>query len=138
MGQLLNTIKIVRQHLNQDLEIEGVLMTMFDGRLRLSNQVAAEVRRYFGDKVFDAIIQRNVRISEAPSFGKPVLLYDATSMGTRNYMSLAHEIIRNNQRFFEQQRVDAQVASQVAEQEAQGMVRGVQAKGRVGSNGYAA
>ena len=96
LGQLLNTIKIVRQHLNPELEIEGVLLTMFDGRLRLSNQVASEVRRYFGAKVFQAIIQRNVRISEAPSFGKPVLLYDATSVGARNYIALAREIIQNN------------------------------------------
>ncbi len=99
LGQLLNTIKMVRQHLNPDLEIEGVLLTMFDSRLRLSNQVADEVRRYFGDKVFKTIVQRNVRLSEAPSFGKPVLLYDATSIGTRNYMGLAREVIRNNQRY---------------------------------------
>lgn len=101
LGQLLNTIKIVRQHLNPDLEIEGVLLTMFDGRLRLSNQVAAEVRRYFGDRVFQAVIQRNVRVSEAPSFGKPVLLYDAISAGTKNYMALAGEVIKNNARFLE-------------------------------------
>ena len=94
LGQLLNTIKIVRQHLNPDLEIEGVLLTMFDGRLRLSNQVAAEVRRYFGDRVFEAVVQRNVRVSEAPSFGKPVLLYDAISTGSKNYMALASEVIR--------------------------------------------
>lgn len=96
LGQLLNTIKIVRQHLNTELEIEGVLLTMYDTRLRLSNQVAEEVRRYFGEKVFKTIVQRNVRLSEAPSFGKPVLLYDATSMGARNYMSLAREIVHNN------------------------------------------
>ncbi|MFW5955244.1 MAG: ParA family protein [Rhodothermales bacterium] len=96
LGQLLNTIKIVRQHLNTELEIEGVLLTMFDTRLRLSNQVAEEVRRYFGEKVFKTIVQRNVRLSEAPSFGKPVLLYDATSMGARNYMALAREILQNN------------------------------------------
>ena len=101
LGQLLNTIKIVRQHLNPELEIEGVLMTMFDTRLRLSNQVASEVRRYFGDKVFKTIVQRNVRLSEAPSFGKPVLLYDATSVGSRNYIALAREVIRNNQRFLQ-------------------------------------
>ncbi len=99
LGQLLNTIKIVRQHLNPELEIEGVLLTMFDTRLRLSNQVAEEVRRYFGDKVFRTIVQRNVRLSEAPSFGRPVLLYDITSIGARNYMALAREIIQNNQRF---------------------------------------
>ena len=97
LGQLLNTIKIVRQHLNPGLEIEGVLLTMFDGRLRLSNQVAAEVRRYFGDRVFEAVIQRNVRISEAPSFGMPVLLYDAISTGSKNYMAAAAEVVRNNQ-----------------------------------------
>ena len=96
LGQLLNTIKIVRQHLNPDLEIEGVLLTMYDTRLRLSKQVAQEVRRYFGDKVFKTIVQRNVRLSEAPSFGKPVLLYDATSVGSRNYIGLAREIIEAN------------------------------------------
>jgi len=99
LGQLLNTIKIVRQHLNPNLEIEGVLLTMFDTRLRLSNQVAEEVQRYFGDKVFRTIVQRNVRLSEAPSFGRPVLLYDITSIGARNYMALAREILQNNQRF---------------------------------------
>jgi chromosome partitioning protein len=111
LGQLLNTIKIVRQHLNPDLEIEGVLLTMFDTRLRLSNQVAQEVRRYFGDKVFDTIVQRNVRLSEAPSFGKPVILYDAASKGSRNYMSLAREILEDNQRYLQHHRNGAQNAS---------------------------
>lgn len=97
LGQLLNTIKIVRQHLNPELEIEGVLLTMFDTRLRLSNQVAQEVRSYFDDKVFDTIIQRNVRLSEAPSFGKPALLYEASSKGAENYMALAREILQGNQ-----------------------------------------
>ncbi len=101
LGQLLNTIKIVRQHLNPDLEIEGVLLTMFDTRLRLSNQVAQEVRRYFGEKVFETIVQRNVRLSEAPSFGKPVLLYDATSTGAKNYMALAREILESNMEFLQ-------------------------------------
>ncbi|MEX0822089.1 MAG: AAA family ATPase [Rhodothermales bacterium] len=101
LGQLLNTIKIVRQHLNKNLEIEGVLLTMFDTRLRLSNQVAEEVRRYFGDKVFNTIIQRNVRLSEAPSFGKPVILYDATCVGARNYIALAREIIKNSESFLD-------------------------------------
>ncbi|WP_022836322.1 ParA family protein [Salisaeta longa] len=96
LGQLLNTIKIVRQHLNPELALEGVLLTMFDSRLRLSNQVADEVRRYFGDKVFQTIVQRNVRLSEAPSFGKPVILHDASSKGARNYMALAREILDNN------------------------------------------
>ena len=97
LGQLLNTVKIVRQHLNPDLDIEGVLLTMFDTRLRLSNQVAQEVRRYFGEKVFETIVQRNVRVSEAPSFGQPVLLYDASSTGARNYIALAKEILKTEQ-----------------------------------------
>lgn len=102
LGQLLNTIKIVRQHLNPELEIEGVLMTMFDTRLRLSNQVAEEVRRYFGDKVFETIVQRNVRLSEAPSFGKPAILYEASSKGARNYMALAREILEHNEEYIDQ------------------------------------
>ncbi|MCE2504397.1 MAG: ParA family protein [Chlorobi bacterium] len=93
LGQLLNTISIVKKHLNPLLDIEGVLLTMFDRRLNLSNQVSDEVRRYFGDKVFTAMIARNVRLSEAPSHGKPVLLYDALSVGTQNYMELAKEIL---------------------------------------------
>jgi len=96
LGQLLNTIKIVRQHLNPELEIEGVLLTMFDTRLNLSNQVADEVRRYFGNRVFDTVVRRNVRLSEAPSFGKPALLYEASSTGAKNYMTLAREILENN------------------------------------------
>jgi chromosome partitioning protein len=100
LGQLLNTIKIVRQHLNPDLDIEGVLLTMFDTRTRLSNQVAEEVRKYFDDKVFNAIIYRNVRLAEAPSFGRPALLYDATSTGSQNYIQLAREIIKRNKKRF--------------------------------------
>jgi chromosome partitioning protein len=96
LGQLLNTINIVRQHFNRNLQIEGVLLTMFDTRLRLSHQVAEEVRKYFGEKVFNTIIHRNVRISEAPSFGKPVILYDAVSVGSKNYMSLASELLLRN------------------------------------------
>jgi chromosome partitioning protein len=110
LGQLLNTIKIVRHNLNTDLEIEGVLVTMFDTRLRLANQVADEVRRYFGGRVFRTIVQRNVRLSEAPSFGKPVLLYDATSTGARNYIGLAKEILQNNQaRLESEQRVSESI-----------------------------
>ena len=101
LGQLLNTIKLIRQHLNPGLEIEGVLLTMFDKRLRLANQVASEVRRYFGEKVFNTIVQRNVRLSEAPSFGRPVLLYDATSVGSRNYLALAREILVANRDLLE-------------------------------------
>lgn len=96
LGQLLNTINIVRQHFNKNLQIEGVLLTMFDTRLRLSHQVAEEVKKYFGDKVFNTIIHRNVRISEAPSFGKPIILYDAVSSGSKNYMSLASELLARN------------------------------------------
>ena len=93
LGQLLNTIRLVQKNLNPNLEIEGVLLTMFDGRLNLSKQVADEVRGYFEDKIFKTVIQRNVRLSEAPSFGKPALLYDANSTGAQNYMALAEEII---------------------------------------------
>lgn len=100
LGQLLNTIKIVRQHLNRELEIEGVLLTMYDTRTRLSNQVAEEVKRYFDDRVFSTIIARNIRLAEAPSFGKPAILYDASSTGAKNYLSLAREIIHNNKKMF--------------------------------------
>lgn len=96
LGQLLNTINIVKKHFNQELSIEGVLLTMFDTRLRLSHQVAEEVQKYFGEKVFKTIIHRNVRISEAPSYGKPVILYDAISSGAKNYMALASEILSKN------------------------------------------
>jgi chromosome partitioning protein len=96
LGQLLNTINIVKRHLNKSLDIEGVLLTMFDGRLRLSNQVVSEVRRYFGEKVFNTLITRNVRLSEAPSFGQPVVLYDAASSGTKNYLDLAAELLARN------------------------------------------
>src|SRR3989339_1597928 len=97
LGQLLNTINIVKKNLNNDLSIEGVLLTMFDSRLRLSQQVADEVRKYFGDKVFKTVIHRNVRISEAPSYGKPIILYDAVSTGSKNYMSLASELLERNE-----------------------------------------
>ncbi len=96
LGQLLNTINIVKKHFNKDLAIEGVLLTMFDTRLRLSHQVAEEVRKYFGDKVYKTAIHRNVRISEAPSYGKPIILYDAISSGAQNYMALASEFLENN------------------------------------------
>ncbi len=96
LGQLLNTINIVKQYSNPNLIIEGVLLTMFDTRLRLSHQVAEEVRKYFGDKVFNTVIHRNVRISEAPSYGKPILLYDATSSGAMNYMAFTTELIDRN------------------------------------------
>lgn len=93
LGQLLNTINIVKKNFNQNLKIEGVLLTMFDQRLRLSNQVVEEVKKYFGESVFNTLIYRNVRISEAPSHAKPVILYDAISTGARNYMQLASELL---------------------------------------------
>jgi chromosome partitioning protein len=96
LGQLLNTINIVKQYSNPNLIIEGVLLTMFDTRLRLSHQVAEEVRKYFGEKVFKTVINRNVRISEAPSYGKPIILYDATSSGAQNYMAFTAELIERN------------------------------------------
>jgi len=96
LGKLLNTIKIVQNRLNPDLKIEGILMTMYDGRLRLCNQVVSEVRRHFEDIVFSSIIHRNTRLSEAPSFGKPVILYDADSKGSVNYLNLAKEILQKN------------------------------------------
>jgi chromosome partitioning protein len=96
LGKLLNTIKIVQSRLNTKLEIEGILLTMYDVRLRLSNQVVEEVRTHFEDMVFDTIIQRNTRLSEAPSFGISVIMHDATSKGAINYLNLAREIIRKN------------------------------------------
>lgn len=95
LGQLLNTIRLVQKHLNSELEIEGVLLTMFDIRLNLSRQVADDVRRYFDNKVFNTVIDRNVRLSEAPSHGKPIILYDAISRGSENYINLAEEMLAN-------------------------------------------
>lgn len=95
LSQLLNTIRLVQKHLNPALEIEGVLLTMFDSRLNLSRQVAEDVKKYFGDKVFKSVVLRNVRLSEAPSHGKPIILYDAVSTGCENYMSLAEEVLKN-------------------------------------------
>lgn len=101
LSQLMNTYQLVKKGLNPALEIEGVLLTMFDARTNLSRQVAEEVRKYFGDKVYRNMILRNVRISEAPSFGKPLILYDAMSQGTENYLDLAREIMsRNNDKTF--------------------------------------
>ena len=96
LGKLLNTIKIVQQRLNTDLEIEGILLTMFDQRLRLSNQVVEEVATHFQNIVFQTVIHRNTRLSEAPSFGLPVLLFDAESKGAINYMNLTREILQKN------------------------------------------
>ncbi len=96
LGKLLNTIKIVQTRLNTELKIEGILMTMYDGRLRLSNQVVEEIKNHFGELVFDTILHRNTRLGEAPGFGKPVLLYDAESTGAINYLNLAKEILQKN------------------------------------------
>ena len=93
LGKLLNTIKSVQKIHNKNLDIEGLLLTMFDSRLRLSNQVVEEVQKHFGKMVFKTIIQRNIRLSEAPSFGENIIDYDATSRGAKNYLSLANEII---------------------------------------------
>lgn len=97
LGKLLNTIKIIQSNLNPELEIEGFLLTMFDSRLRLSNQVADEVNKHFQQMVFKTVIQRNIKLSEAPSYGQPVLLYDADSRGTVNYLSLAKEVIEKQE-----------------------------------------
>ncbi len=96
LGKLLNTIKIVQNRLNPELEIEGILLTMYDVRLRLSNQVVEEVKTHFQELVFDTIIQRNTRLSEAPSVGKPAILYDAESKGSINYLNLAKEVLQRN------------------------------------------
>ncbi|HUF70742.1 MAG TPA: ParA family protein [Longimicrobiales bacterium] len=93
LSQLLNTVRVVQQNLNPSLQIEGVLLTMFDQRLNLSRQVSEEAKEYFGDKVFRSAIPRNVRLAEAPSFGKPILLYDVLSAGAQAYLGLAREML---------------------------------------------
>ncbi len=96
LTQLLNTIRLVQRALNPGLEIEGVLLTMFDRRLKLSNQVAADAREFFGSKVFRTAIPRNVRLAEAPSFGEPIVLYDILSAGAQSYLALARELLRRD------------------------------------------
>ena len=96
LGKLLNTIKSVQKVHNKELDIEGLLLTMYDTRLRLSNQVVEEVKKHFGKMVFKTIIQRNIKLSEAPSFGQDIITYDATSRGARSYLSLGNEIIKKN------------------------------------------
>jgi len=98
LGKLLNTIKSVQKVHNEELDIEGILLTMFDSRLRLSNQVVEEVRKHFGKIVFKTVIQRNIRLSEAPSFGENIIDYDATSRGAKNYLSLANEILKKKKK----------------------------------------
>lgn len=96
LGKLLNTIKIIQSRLNPELQIEGFLLTMYDARLNLSNQVLEEVRRHFNEMVFETVITRNIRLSEAPSFGVPALAYDVSSKGAQAYLSLARELLQNN------------------------------------------
>ncbi len=96
ISKLLNTIKIIKSKLNPSLEIEGFLLTMYDSRLRLANQIYEEVKKHFRELVFETVIQRNIKLSEAPSYGQPVLLYDADSKGSINHMQLAEELIRKN------------------------------------------
>jgi len=97
LGQLLNTIKLVKKHLNKNLEIEGALLTMFDQRTNLSKQVVDEVKAYFGDKVYKTVIPRNVKLSEAPSYGVPITVYDSHSKGAKCYEKLGKELIKNNE-----------------------------------------
>jgi len=96
LGKLLNTIKSVQRYHNAELDIEGMLLTMYDSRLRLSNQVVEEVRKHFSEMVFDTVIQRNVKLSEAPSFGESIIKYDASSRGASNYLNLANELLKKN------------------------------------------
>jgi chromosome partitioning protein len=96
LGKLLNTIKIIQTKLHPDLEIEGFLLTMYDSRLNLSNQVMEEVKKHFQEMVFESVIHRNIKLSEAPSYGQPAILYDATSKGAASYMNLARELLQNN------------------------------------------
>lgn len=96
LGKLLNTIKIIQSRLNPDLQIEGFLLTMFDARLNLSNQVYEEVKRHFQEMVFETVITRNIRLSEAPSYGLPAIEYDISSKGAQSYLNLARELLQNN------------------------------------------
>ena len=96
LGQLLNTVNLVKKHLNKNLEIEGALLTMYDARTNLSNQVVKEVKKYFENKVYKTVIPRNVRLSEAPSYGMPISIYDARSKGAKAYDKLTKEFLKNN------------------------------------------
>jgi chromosome segregation ATPase len=96
LGKLLNTIKIVQGRLNQNLEIEGILLTMYDTRLRLANQVVEEVKTHFQELVFDTVIHRNTKLGEAPSFGETIVMHDATSKGSVNYLNFAREVLQRN------------------------------------------
>ena len=97
LGQLLNTINLVKKHLNSDIEVEGALLTMFDSRTNLAKQVVDEVKKYFGNKVYKTVIPRNVKLSEAPSYGMPIIIYDPRSKGAKCYTKLGKELIKNNE-----------------------------------------
>ncbi len=97
LGQLMNTIEIVRKHLNKTIQIEGALLTMYDIRTNLSNQVVTEVKKYFGDKVYKTVIPRNVKLSEAPSYGMPITVYDSKSKGAKSYEKFVKELLKNNE-----------------------------------------
>ena len=97
LGQLLNTIDLVKRHMNKSLEVEGALLTMYDARTNLSNQVVKEVKKYFGDKVYKNVIPRNVKLSEAPSYGMPITMYDPRSKGAKSYEKFAKEFIKANE-----------------------------------------
>ena len=94
LSQLLNTFHLVQRNLNEGLAIDGVVLTMYDARINLSRQVAANARQYFGDKVFDTVVPRNIRLAEAPSFGKPIILYDVASAGAQAYLKVAAELLQ--------------------------------------------
>jgi chromosome partitioning protein len=96
LSQLLNTVHLVQRSVNEHLEVEGVLLTMYDARLNLSRQVATDAREYFGNQVYDTVIPRNIRLAEAPSFGKPIIIYDLASVGAQSYMSVARELMTRN------------------------------------------
>ena len=98
LGQLLNTVNLVKKHLNKNLEIEGALLTMYDARTNLSNQVVKEVKKYFENKVYKTVIPRNVRLSEAPSYGMPISIYDPRSKGAKSYEKFAKELLKNNEK----------------------------------------
>jgi chromosome partitioning protein len=97
LSQLLNSVHLVQRGMNENLGIDGVLLTMYDARLNLSRQVAADAREYFGNKVFQSVIPRNVRLAEAPSFGKPIIIYDVASVGAQAYMNVAKELLTRHQ-----------------------------------------
>jgi chromosome partitioning protein len=98
LSQLLNTVHLIQHGVNPELGISGVLLTMYDARLNLSRQVAADAREYFGAQVFDTVVPRNVRLAEAPSFGKPIVLYDVQSIGAQAYMAVAHELMAREEK----------------------------------------